>query len=447
MRLFFLFLIQFQFLHFLPCQNIVPNPGFETITGPVTISGLLELAVPWRIDNQTPDLFHTEATLGFLRPPLVFPCTTVNPNSGNAFAGIATYGHSSREIFSTHFLRPMQQGVDYYVAMHVRPWGRCPFDVESTFCFTNGIGLNFITNRSEAIVVIEPEEIIDDISTWTLLQSCYTSQGNEFRVQIGNLKTDGETLADCIASSSLNFSYFFVDDIIVDPFDVVPDVLYLCKDSVIHFDIEFYNLDLMWEDDVFGGRRSIDEPGTYIIIADAGSCYLRDTVQIVGLMEDDLYRDTSICPGQKLTLETQLPVPGIWNTGITGQSIEIQSPGQYYAIIDSFCGGITMFFEVRETSCQVSVHAPNIFNPTPGGNNSIAVFYFDSDVEFEGELYIYDRWGNLVFFDKNNKSSSFDGIFKGKLLQPQVLVWLFKFTPAQDPNNIKIIKGDITIIR
>ena len=102
---------------YLSAQNLVSNFSFEDLSGTVVTSGQLELAVPWKIDSQSPDLFNTNATVRFLAPPIFTACDTILPKTGNSFVGFAGFGPSTRGIFSTYLLRPISPGTEYYVAI------------------------------------------------------------------------------------------------------------------------------------------------------------------------------------------------------------------------------------------------------------------------------------------------------------------------------------------
>jgi gliding motility-associated-like protein len=81
------------------------------------------------------------------------------------------------------------------------------------------------------------------------------------------------------------------------------------------------------------------QPGVYevtlIITSDGQVDTLRRTVNIVQTDTVDLGQDTVICPGETLTIDAG---PGglsyVWNNGETGQSIEVDSAGYYWVVVD-----------------------------------------------------------------------------------------------------------------
>ena len=63
------------------------------------------------------------------------------------------------------------------------------------------------------------------------------------------------------------------------------------------------------------------------------------------------------------------------------------------------------------------------------------------------KLYIYDRWGNLVFIGEN--TTEWDGFFDGKPVEQGVYVFIFEYSAADADKEIfedKLV-GDITVIR
>ena len=64
------------------------------------------------------------------------------------------------------------------------------------------------------------------------------------------------------------------------------------------------------------------------------------------------------------------------------------------------------------------------------------------------KLAIYDRWGNLVFIQKNiepnNPSNGWNGTFQGQPVVQGVYVYMINYTTPSGP---KILSGDVTVIR
>ena len=95
-----------------------------------------------------------------------------------------------------------------------------------------------------------------------------------------------------------------------------------------------------------------------------------------------------------------------------------------------------------------NIFIPNIFNPESGRDPVLYIFGGKDVAEIETFL-IFDRWGTLLFeqknFQPNDPTKGWDGKYKGELLNPAVVVYQasVRFIDGQ-----KILyKGDVTLIR
>lgn len=97
-----------------------------------------------------------------------------------------------------------------------------------------------------------------------------------------------------------------------------------------------------------------------------------------------------------------------------------------------------------------SIFIPNMFSPNGDGQNDmITVFANPSGIKQIRDFMIFDRWGEMVFrnsnFAPNELSFGWDGMFKGRPLNPAVFVW---WVEAELVNGDKIFnKGSVTLIR
>jgi gliding motility-associated-like protein len=99
---------------------------------------------------------------------------------------------------------------------------------------------------------------------------------------------------------------------------------------------------------------------------------------------------------------------------------------------------------------EYNVFFPSAFSPNGDGINDY--FYPQSLNNIVGNvksLLIFDRWGNLIFENKNFSSnmdqSGWDGTYNGKPMDPNVFVW-FAEVEFLD-GKIEIYKGDLTLTR
>ncbi len=95
---------------------------------------------------------------------------------------------------------------------------------------------------------------------------------------------------------------------------------------------------------------------------------------------------------------------------------------------------------------QVSptLYVPNAF--TPNGDDKNNVFKpIMTNLEFY-ELFIFDRWGQLIL-QTTDTEAYWDGTFKGIKCPIDVYVWKINYSSELEPNVIKEIYGHVTLIR
>jgi gliding motility-associated-like protein len=93
---------------------------------------------------------------------------------------------------------------------------------------------------------------------------------------------------------------------------------------------------------------------------------------------------------------------------------------------------------------------PNVINPGADGVNS---WFFPSSDPAQyptvDELRIYDRWGNLVFINRNfatnDATKGWDGTFEGRPMNPAVFVYVAIVTRSD--NERFVFSGDVTVVR
>jgi gliding motility-associated-like protein len=93
---------------------------------------------------------------------------------------------------------------------------------------------------------------------------------------------------------------------------------------------------------------------------------------------------------------------------------------------------------------QANFFVPNAFTPNQDGlNDCFGVHYWSVTNEFE--MWIYNRWGQLVFFTKD-KMKCWDGKFKGVQQPSGVFVYQIR---AKSPCSSESVykKGTLVLIR
>ena len=105
--------------------------------------------------------------------------------------------------------------------------------------------------------------------------------------------------------------------------------------------------------------------------------------------------------------------------------------------------------EVAAFHCEPQVFAPNVFSPNDDSINDF--FYLQSNERVVAvlSLKIFDRYGELVFENKdivpNEESAGWNGIFNRELMNPQVFIWQAEVQFFSGER--KVFYGDVVLIR
>lgn len=95
------------------------------------------------------------------------------------------------------------------------------------------------------------------------------------------------------------------------------------------------------------------------------------------------------------------------------------------------------------------VYIPNAFSPNGDGFNDFFTIFAGSDVVQIRAFKVFDRWGELVFenllFQANDPQIGWDGMFRGKPMDPAVFVYFAEIEFLD--GRTEIFKGDFLLIK
>ena len=89
-----------------------------------------------------------------------------------------------------------------------------------------------------------------------------------------------------------------------------------------------------------------------------------------------------------------------------------------------------------------SIYLPNSFTPDGNGENDIFYAYGKDIVKLE--FYIFDRWGEKIFFS-DDITKGWDGTYKGKLLPNNTYVWKVWYEDVL--GNKGTLYGKVTLVK
>ncbi len=122
--------------------------------------------------------------------------------------------------------------------------------------------------------------------------------------------------------------------------------------------------------------------------------------------------------------------------------------------VDAKADSVSIWLEVYNGQCRdtakqtlyvyrVNVWAPNVFTPSLESNN---MFYLSTQGVLEGELFIYDRIGDLVFHT-TDMTQGWDGTHNGTPCIQRAYVWTFRYRSIDQPNAYQNKTGTVLLLR
>ncbi|MGL4596397.1 MAG: PKD domain-containing protein [Bacteroidia bacterium] len=124
-----------------------------------------------------------------------------------------------------------------------------------------------------------------------------------------------------------------------------------------------------------------------------------------------------------------------WDFGSNAASSNLQSPTFTYEDTGTFCVRLVVFgpnnscpdttIQCLEISPEILIYIPNTFTPNGNGLNDDFMPSFSDVADINTfEMYVFDRWGNLIF-TSNDKYTGWDGKVQGssKLCQTDTYVY------------------------
>lgn len=91
-----------------------------------------------------------------------------------------------------------------------------------------------------------------------------------------------------------------------------------------------------------------------------------------------------------------------------------------------------------------SLYVPNSFTPNWDGVNDVFQVYARGMKEFD--LYIYNRWGEVIF-QTDDHTAYWDGTYRGNRSPSDVYVWMIRYVDWVQPSVIQKKYGHVTLVR
>ncbi len=209
----------------------------------------------------------------------------------------------------------------------------------------------------------------------------------------------------------------------------------------------------------------LEEGQHIVLVQDENGCSWTDTVTLLGPGEVlvSLGPDVIIQQGENLVLEAQISIPmsevdTIWWTNLPdsvecpqclNQPVAPTETTTYRIHVIDTNGCAAMDAVTVVVTSERPFYVPTAFSPNGDGTNDRFLLYAGPEVAKARAFRIFDRWGNLVFYEKdfepNNPQFGWDGNFEGQPLDPAVFVWQAEMEFVD--GSAKVFYGDVTLVR
>lgn len=200
-------------------------------------------------------------------------------------------------------------------------------------------------------------------------------------------------------------------------------------------------------------------------IIDANGCQLDTTFALEPLpeLEAFLTPEISIIEGAELQLDLQtdrelsdLTIEWLPQEGLScydcANPFFIGSQTTEYTVLVTDQYGCETEVSIRISVEEiVKVYIPNVLNLTSGqgGDRAFTLYSGEGDIEIIEALYIYDRWGNLIFegfnLPPNDPSAGWDGRRAGQAIEQGVYVYQARVRYSN--LETEDFAGDVTLIK
>ena len=245
------------------------------------------------------------------------------------------------------------------------------------------------------------------------------------------------------------------DDIRFDWFPVpvipIPQDTFICSGEAIYLDAGIGFSNYLWQDGSQGNSYLAPAPGLYWVeVEDGNGCLFRDSCNVGPLSEPEvsLGEDLELCSGDSNWLDAGnegLYSNYTWQDLSTSGQYLVKAPGTYWVKVENPCGSDSDTVHVAYKSCETELWVPNAFTPGLDGQND--VFRAEGVNLGSFHLYIYNRWGQMVF-QSDGLSEGWDGTKSGSPCPADVYVWIIFYEGMSGKQeNAQVRKGNVMLIR
>ncbi|MDA9329072.1 gliding motility-associated C-terminal domain-containing protein, partial [Flavobacteriales bacterium] len=243
----------------------------------------------------------------------------------------------------------------------------------------------------------------------------------------GNFTLDVIDIHGCQGTSTTSVTF------IAYPTVDLGDSITICEgDPKVTFDAGNLGKTITWNSGQTTSTISTNQAGEYIVTVSDGGCPAYDTVvlSVVDLPVSELNQLLGVLPYCFNELETGVLLEAgsrgkyeyLWGTGETTSAITVDVQGTYIVQISAVQKKECIKedrIKLRDY-CPSTLYVPNTFTPDNDGVNDYFLAVGDYITNFE--MYVYNRWGQLIF-QSDNINEGWDGTYFGNEVQIDTYVY------------------------
>lgn len=202
----------------------------------------------------------------------------------------------------------------------------------------------------------------------------------------------------------------------------------------------------MWSTGQTGTTIDVNQEGIYsVTVISPEGCVSTDEMEIrlQSELSLEIIQSEDFCDRGVTTLTATTNAPNIhWNTGETTPEIEVTSYGRYSVRVHD--GPCEMSSSIDIERCPFNLYFPNCISASfEDGMNDEFRMWDPAEVK-EFEIFIYDRWGMLVYHS-TDPNFSWNGKVNGRVEANQIFSWRAFAVPKVE-NKKYAFNGSILVL-
>lgn len=206
------------------------------------------------------------------------------------------------------------------------------------------------------------------------------------------------------------------------------------------------NMTYLWSNGGTTQTVSVSNPGTFsVTVTNQYGCTGSDEVEIrlQDRIDVNIEATGDFCENGGTTLVATTNAPNLsWSTGEIGSEIEVTHAGTYS--VRAYDGPCSETASIDIPKCPFDLYFPNCITPSYADGINDVFCLSNPDIVDDFEIFIYDRWGMLVFHS-TNPHFKWDGKHNGKTAINNVFTWKAFATPRTEKKK-REFHGSILVL-